>query len=42
LTPALRITPDQAFITLRSYSRNNNKPLTQLARDVINGTTAIA
>ncbi|HXS63396.1 MAG TPA: GAF and ANTAR domain-containing protein [Streptosporangiaceae bacterium] len=38
----LRITPDQAFITLRHYSRNNNLPLTQLARDVISGTVAIA
>jgi transcriptional regulator with GAF, ATPase, and Fis domain len=42
LAERLRITPDQAFITLRHYSRNNNQPLTQLARDVISGTTTIA
>jgi hypothetical protein len=37
----LQVTPDQAFIMLRAYSRNNNRPLTQLAGDVISGTTSI-
>jgi len=41
LAERLRMTPDQAFITLRNHSRNTNQPLTQLARDVISGTTTI-
>jgi hypothetical protein len=32
------VTPDQAFVVLRAYSRNHNYPLTQLAADVIAGT----
>lgn len=42
LAERLQITPDQAFITLRQFSRDNNRPLTQLASDVVGGTTAIA
>jgi GAF domain-containing protein len=38
LAERMRVTPDQAFIVLRAYSRNNNRPLTQLAADVISGT----
>ena len=42
LAERLQITPDEAFVALRRYSRNNNKPLTQLAREVISGISAIA
>jgi len=38
LAERMRITPDQAFIELRAYSRNHNYPLTQQAADVISGT----
>jgi transcriptional regulator with GAF, ATPase, and Fis domain len=38
LAERMRVTPDQAFIVLRAYSRNHNHPLTQLAHDVISGT----
>ena len=38
LAERMQVTPDQAFIVLRAYSRNNNYPLTQLATDVISGT----
>ena len=38
LAERMRVTPDQSFIVLRAYSRNNNYPLTQLAADVISGT----
>jgi GAF domain-containing protein len=38
LAERMRVTPDQAFIVLRAYSRTNNYPLTQLAADVISGT----
>ena len=41
LAERLHVTPDQAFITLRQYSRNNNRPLTQLAGEVISGTAGI-
>ena len=41
LAERLRITPDQAFLMLRQFSRNNNRPLTELAGDVINGTAII-
>jgi AmiR/NasT family two-component response regulator len=41
LAERLQVTPDQAFIMLRAYSRNNNRPLTQLAVDVISGTASI-
>jgi transcriptional regulator with GAF, ATPase, and Fis domain len=41
LAERLQITPDQAFILLRDYSRNNNHPLTELAGDVISGTAGI-
>jgi|SRR5580692_11265614 transcriptional regulator with GAF, ATPase, and Fis domain len=37
-----RETPDQAFLTLRRYARNHNRPLTALAADVIQGTADIA
>jgi GAF domain-containing protein len=38
LAERMRVTPDQAFIVLRAYSRTHNYPLTQLAGDVISGT----
>jgi GAF domain-containing protein len=38
LAERMRVTPDQAFIVLRAYSRNHNHPLTRLAGDVISGT----
>jgi GAF domain-containing protein len=41
LAERLQVTPDQAFIMLRAYSRNNGYPLTQLAGDVISGTAGI-
>jgi GAF domain-containing protein len=41
LAERMGVTPDQAFIVLRAYSRNNNHPLTQLAGDVISGTSSI-
>ncbi len=37
-----RVTPDQAFLMLRHYARNHNRPLTALAGDVIHGTADIA
>ena len=37
LAERMRVTPDQAFIVMRAYSRNHNLPLTQLAADVIAG-----
>ncbi len=37
-----RVTPDQAFLVLRRYARNHNRPLTALAADVIHGTADIA
>jgi GAF domain-containing protein len=37
-----QMTPDQAFGMLRRYARNNNRPLTELAGDVIRGTADIA
>jgi AmiR/NasT family two-component response regulator len=42
LAERLRTTPDQAFVVLRSYARDHNHPLTQLADDVIRGTAVIA
>jgi GAF domain-containing protein len=41
LAERLRTTPDEAFIILRGYARRHNRPLTQLAGDVIQGTTRI-
>ncbi len=41
LAERLQMTPDQAFVTLRQSSRNNNHPLTQLASDVVAGTATI-
>ncbi len=37
----LHVTPDQAFLALRQYARNNNRPLTQLAGDIISGNVSI-
>jgi transcriptional regulator with GAF, ATPase, and Fis domain len=37
-----RVTPDQAFLMLRRYARNHNRPLTALAADVIQGSADIA
>ena len=36
-----RVTPDQAFLVLRRYARNHNRPLTALAADVIHGSADI-
>jgi hypothetical protein len=36
------VTPDRAFGMLRHHARNNNRPLTELASDVIRGTADIA
>ncbi len=41
LAERMRVTPDQAFIVLRAYSRTNNHPLTRLAADVISGTAQL-
>jgi transcriptional regulator with GAF, ATPase, and Fis domain len=41
LAERLQVTPDAAFAMLRRYSRNHNHPLTQLAGDVIRGTTPL-
>jgi AmiR/NasT family two-component response regulator len=41
LAERMRVTPDQAFIVLRAYSRTNNFPLTRLAADVISGTARV-
>jgi transcriptional regulator with GAF, ATPase, and Fis domain len=38
LAERMRVTPDQAFIVLRAYSRNHNQALTRLAADVVSGT----
>ncbi len=35
------VTPDQAFLILRRYARNHNRPLTVLAGDVVHGTADI-
>ena len=37
-----QVTPDQAFLTLRRYARDHNRPLTALAGDVIHGTADIS
>ena len=42
LAERLQMTPDQAFLMLRQYSRANNLPLTRLAGDVISGTASIS
>ncbi len=42
LAERLRTTPDQAFVMLRHYARDHNRPLTALVGDVINGTADIA
>jgi len=38
LAERMRVTPDQAFIVLRAYSRNHNHALTRLAADIVSGT----
>ena len=42
LAERLRTTPDDAFFILRRYARGHNRPLTQLAGDVIHGTATIS
>ena len=37
-----QVTPDEAFLILRRYARNHNRPLTALAGDVIHGTADIS
>jgi GAF domain-containing protein len=41
LAERLRTSPNDAFFILRRYARDHNRPLTQLAGDVIQGTTSI-
>jgi GAF domain-containing protein len=41
LAERLRTSPDDAFFILRRYARDHNRPLTQLAGDVIQGITSI-
>ena len=41
LAERLRTTPDDAFFILRRYARDHNRPLTQLAGDVVQGITSI-
>jgi GAF domain-containing protein len=41
ITERLQVTPDQAFIMLRRYARDHNRPLTGTAGDVIGGTADI-
>jgi GAF domain-containing protein len=41
LAERLQATTDDAFIILRRYARDHNRPLTQLAADVIGGTASI-
>ena len=41
LAERLRVTTDEAFVTLRRYARDHNHPLTELAGDVIRGTARI-
>ena len=42
LAERLQATPDDAFIILRRYARDHNRPLTQLAADVIRGSVSIS
>jgi transcriptional regulator with GAF, ATPase, and Fis domain len=42
LAERLQTTPDEAFLILRRYARDHNRPLTELAGDVIHRTTSIA
>jgi GAF domain-containing protein len=42
LAERLQVTPDQAFMAMRQYSRDNNRLLTQLAGDVISGGVSIS
>jgi GAF domain-containing protein len=41
LAERLRTTPDEAFLILRRYARDHNRPLTKLASDVIHGTAGL-
>jgi GAF domain-containing protein len=41
LSERLQATPDEAFVLLRRYARDHNRPLTELVGDVINGTVDI-
>jgi transcriptional regulator with GAF, ATPase, and Fis domain len=42
LAERLRMTPDQAFVMLRNFARDHNRPLTALVGDVISGAADIA
>jgi GAF domain-containing protein len=42
LAERLRMTPDQAFVMLRNFARDHNRPLTALVGDVISGAVDIA
>jgi GAF domain-containing protein len=41
LAERLKVAPDAAFMLLRRYARDHNRPLTELAGDVIRGTAPI-
>jgi GAF domain-containing protein len=41
LAERLQVSTDEAFLLMRRFARNHNRPLTQLAGDVIQGTTRI-
>src|ERR1700691_2977107 len=42
LAERLQVSPDEAFLLMRRFARNHNRPLTELAGDVIRGTAPIA
>jgi GAF domain-containing protein len=41
LAERLQMSPDEAFVMLRRFARNHNRPLTQLAAEVIGGGAAV-
>lgn len=41
LAERLQTTPDEAFVLLRRYARDHNRPLTALVGDVIRGAADI-
>ncbi len=41
LAERLQVTPDQAFVLIRRYARDHNRPLTRLVDEVIRGTAGI-
>ncbi len=41
LAERLQVSPDEAFLLMRRFARNHNRPLTELAGDVIRGTAPL-